>query len=246
MITAVIIAKNEEKNIKNCIDSVSFCNEIIVIDDLSTDNTCEIAKKNNAKIISHSLQNNFAAQRNYGLEIAKNNWVLYIDADEVVTGKLAKNIQSAVNENMADGFYLSRQDKMFGNVLKHGELKGKKFVRLAKKDAGKWEGKVHEEWRIEGKTKALSGVLMHYPHQTLFEFIEEINFYTTLRANELCKQGKRSSMFQIIFYTKAKFFQTYILKAGFLDGMPGLIYSLCMSLHSFLVRGKLYLLTKKK
>lgn len=244
-ITCVILTKNEEKNIQNSLSSVSFCDEIIVLDDESTDKTRDIAEKFHVKVLSHALNNNFAAQRNYGLEQAHNEWVLFIDADEVVSKKLSQSIQSVIKENKADGFYIHRQDEMFKKVLKHGELYNKKFLRLARKDAGKWVGQVHEEWSINGKTQTLSGVLMHYPHQTLAEFISEINFYTTLRAEELHTQGVRSSMFQIIFYTKAKFIKVYIVKGGFLDGVPGLIYSLCMSLHSFLVRGKLYLLQNK-
>lgn len=245
MITAIIITKNEENNIERCLRSLSFCDEIIVIDDLSTDKTKDIAQQHGVKFISHPLNNDFAAQRNFGLNLAKSKWVLFIDADEVVSSKLAQSIRAAVQNEDVEGFYIHRHDEMFGKSLKYGELKDKKFLRLAQKNAGTWMGLVHEAWKIEGKTKTLHETLMHYPHQTLYEFIQEINFYTTLRAYELYTQGSRSSMLQIIFYTKAKFIHTYFIKGGFLDGMPGLIYSLCMSLHSFLTRSKLYLLEKR-
>lgn len=246
MITCIILTRNEEKNIKNCLDSVSFCDEVIVIDDNSTDNTKKISEKYGAVFITHSLQDDFAAQRNYALKRAKNEWVLFIDADEVVTDKLAKSIQLALLSDSVQGYYINRQDEMFGEILKHGELKDKKFLRLGLKTKGKWEGKVHETWSGIEKTGILKGDLLHYPHKTLSEFIAEINFYTTLRAQELKDQGQRSNIFTIIFYTKAKFFQIYVLKLGFLDGMSGLLLSTFMSFHSFLVRSKLYLLQVKK
>lgn len=245
MITAVILTKNEEKNIVDCLESLAFCNEVVVIDDDSTDRTVEIAKNRGAKVINRKLKENFSEQRNYALSLVKNGWVLFIDADERVSTKLAKEILDIINNSQHNGFYIKRTDQLFGKELEHGELANKKFIRLGKKEKGKWEGLVHEEWKIQGSIGILKNSIIHFPHPSLTEFISEINFYTTIRAHELYKKGVRASWYSIIFYTKAKFIQTYVFKLGFLDGMPGFILSLIMSLHSFLVRAKLYLLSKK-
>lgn len=246
MITAVILTRNEEKNIKRCISSVAFCDEILVIDDKSTDNTEEIVLKNKAKFISHELSGNFSQQRNFALSIAKNEWILFVDADEVVNERLRDEIVNGVRNDNINGYCIRRQDYMFGRKLKYGELRNKKFIRLGRKNTGNWVGAVHESWNIHGSTAALLGELSHYPHQTLSEFLADINLYTTLRAEELYKNGSTASIFSILAYTKAKFIQTYFIKAGFMDGTPGLIFSLCMSFHSFLVRSKLYILSKKR
>ncbi len=245
MITAIILCKNEEKNLTECIDSVSFCNETIVIDDESNDKSVKIAKGKGVRIVSRLLKDDFSDQRNHALTLAKNEWVLFVDADERVSQELKKEILKTIPSTTKGGFYIKRQDTMFGKILHHGELSNKKFLRLAKKDSGKWVGKVHEEWMVLADLGTLSAPLYHYPHQSITEFISEVNMYTTIRSNELFKSGKKTNWMLIILYTKGKFIYTYFFKLGFLDGVPGLLVSLMMSFHTFLVRGKLYLLQKK-
>lgn len=246
MITVIILAKNEEGNIVDCLESVSFADEVIVIDDESTDRTFEVSRQNGAKVLKRKLDHDFSKQRNFALSQATHEWVLFLDADERVDKDLVEEIKQAVLNESIDGYFLRRVDKLFGKILTYGELLNKKFVRLARKNSGKWTGTVHEEWSVGGKLSTLKNPILHVPHQTIAEFIREINYYTTLRAKELYSNGVRVSWYGIIFYTKAKFIQTYVLRLGFLEGMPGLILSLIMSLHSFLVRGKLYLLQNKK
>lgn len=245
MITVIILSKNEEENIVDCLESVSFCDEVIVIDDNSIDRTSEIAKKRGAKVITRKLDHNFSEQRNFALSQASHEWVLFIDADERVSAALAKEIKNAVMNESIDGYFLKRVDRLFGKVLFHGELLNKKFIRLARKNSGIWKGMVHETWDIKGEITTLQNPILHLPHQTISEFLSEINYYTTLRAHELHKKGVRTSWYAVIFYTKIKFIQTYFVKLGFLDGFPGFVLSMIMSLHSFLVRGKLYLLQKR-
>jgi len=247
MISVVILAKNEEKNIKECLQSISWCDEIIVIDDNSTDKTAEIAKKLGAKVFTHSLDNDFSEQRNFGLEKAKGEWVLFVDADERISPALWYEIMAITNDpsNQFAGFYIKRKDIMWGRQLDYGETGNIKLLRLAKKDAGKWTGRVHETWSIKGKTFTLKNPITHYPHQTIKEFLQEINFYTTLRAEELFKKKTKVYWWSVILYPKAKFIVNYLIKGGILDGLEGLVVATLMSFHSFLVRGKLWLLWNK-
>lgn len=246
MISAVILTKNEEKNIVDCLERLSFCDEILVIDDNSQDRTVEIATNKGAAVFVHPLNNNFSKQRNFGLDKAKNGWVLFIDADERVADELKLEIQKNLRENKFDAFWLKRKDVLWGRKLNFGETGNKKFIRLGKKSFGKWEGRVHEKWIGAGKIGTLSGSLIHYPHQTLKEFLREINFYSTLRANELFEKKVKLNWHSVFFYPKAKFFINYFIKLGFLDGIPGFILALMMSFHSFLVRAKLWQLYQKK
>lgn len=247
MISAIVLTKNEEKNIAACLESISWCDEIIVIDDNSEDKTVEIAKKLGAKVSIRSLQDNFASQRNFGLEQAKGDWILFLDADERISQALWYEIMAKTNAPFSPyaGYYIKRTDTMWGKQLKYGETGNIKILRLAKKDTGRWEGSVHEIWKVKGKTDILQNALMHYPHQSVKEFLHEINYYSDLRAQELRKKKVSVSWFTIILYPKAKFILNYIFKGGFLDGLPGLIFAFMMSLHSFLVRGKLWLLWQK-
>ncbi|MBI5122682.1 glycosyltransferase family 2 protein [Candidatus Roizmanbacteria bacterium] len=247
MITAVVLTKNEEKNIKKCLDSLSWCDEIIIVDDCSEDKTADIAKELGAKVYSHKLNNDFSEQRNLGLSAAQGDWVLFVDADEEVSQALWFEIMAITNDpkNLYAGFYIKRKDFLWDKELKYGELGNLKLLRLAKKDAGKWTGKVHEIWKIKGNTLLLQNALLHYPHQTVKEFLQEINYYSSLRAMELHKKKIKVSWWSIIFYPKAKFIVNYFFKGGFQDGLPGLVFAIMMSFHSFLVRGKLWLLWQK-
>lgn len=247
-VSIVILTKNEEKNLEECLNPLKWCDEVIVVDDNSTDKTVEIAKKNGAEVFTRALNGDFAAQRNFGLEKAKGEWVFFVDADERVSPTLRAEITKAIGENdsIYNGFYFKREDKIWGKALKFGETMNVRLLRLAKKGIGAWEKPVHEVWNIKGQIGIFQSPLLHYPHQTVSEFLEEINFYSTLRAEELYKAGKKSNLLEILFYAKAKFFQNYFLRRGFLDGMDGFTVALIMSFHSFLVRSKLYLLGKRQ
>jgi len=246
MVTAVVLTKNEEKNLVDCFEGLSFCDEILVIDDGSQDRTEEIAKRFNAKFIKHNLNNNFSSQRNFALEKASNDWVLFVDADERISRELGDEITKAVSVDKFDGYYLKRDDIIWGRRLKYGETGGIKFLRLAKKTLGRWEGKVHEEWGVKGRLGTLSNHIDHYPHQTIGEFLKEINYYTDLRAQELHSKNIKVNWYSVLIYPKAKFVLNFILRQGFMDGLPGLVFAMMMSFHSFLVRSKLWQLNQKK
>lgn len=241
MISAIILTKNEEKNIERCLQSLSFCDEIIAIDDYSTDKTLDILKKNNVKVIQRKLDSDFSKQRNFGMEKAKNEWVLFVDADEVISEELQKEILKKVQEEKADGFYMPRQDFLFGKKLQHGDAGNVSLLRLGKKSKGKWKYQIHEVWEMDGKTLKLKSPIQHFPHQTISEFLREIDFYSTIRARELWDIGIRADAISIIMYPKLKFLHLYFLKLGILDGISGLVHAIMMSFYTFLVRSKLYL-----
>lgn len=248
MISVVILTKNEENNIKECIESVKWCDEIVVIDDNSTDKSVDIAKKLGAKVYSHTLNNNFSAQRNFGLSKASHEWVLFVDADERVSIALWYEIMQRTNETFGDhtGYYIKRKDVMWGRVLKYGETGNSKFLRLARRDAGEWVGLVHETWKVKGNTGTLNNSLDHFPHTSIEEFLKEINYYTDLRSHELFEKKTKVHIWQIIMYPNSKFVLNYFFRVGFLDGLPGFVLAMNMSLHSFLVRAKLWLLWNKQ
>lgn len=246
MISAIVLAKNEEGDVVDCIDSLKWCGEIIVIDDNSDDNTAALAKREGAIVHTRSLDNDFAAQRNYGLEQAKGEWVLFVDADERVNRSLREEIERTIqNKEALDGYTLRRVDTMWGKELLYGETGNVVLLRLAKKEAGKWVHPVHETWKIRGVVGHLSTPLQHFPHPTISKFLQEINFYTDLRAKQLYKKGVKAPVWAIVLYPKAKFFLNYFIRRGYKDGTPGFLVAILMSFHSFLVRAKLWLLWQK-
>lgn len=248
MISSVVLTKNEEKNIDKCLKTLRWCDEIIVIDDNSTDETVEIAKKYNAHIYLHNLNSDFAAQRNYGLSKAKGEWVLFVDADERISNSLAYEISAVIKSedcNCYRGFYVKRFDCIWGKQLRYGE-NSISLLRLAKRGFGHWGGLVHEQWKINGKVGKLKNPILHYPHQLLEQFLIDINFYTDIRANELRNKKVSVNILSIALYPFSKFFIDYFIKKGFMDGIAGLVFAITMSLHSFLVRAKLWLENTKK
>lgn len=264
-LSAVVLTKNEEKNIEKCLKSLAFCDEIIVINDYSTDRTLEKIKNlkfksqnNNSKIkiFNRKLNGDFAGQRNFGMDKAKGEWILFLDADEEVAPELEKEIEEifdirySILEKNTAAFYIKRRDWWWGKELKFGEIRKIRqqgLIRLVRKNAGEWRGKVHEEFKIHSlkfKIGRLKNYLNHYPHPTLKEFLKEINFYSTLRAQELKNSGKKTNIFEVIFYPLGKFILNYFIYLGFLDGPAGFAYAFLMSFHSFLVRTKLYQYTR--
>lgn len=239
MLSAVILAKNEERNLEDCLKSVAFCDEIILVDDYSI-NKSQIS---NLKIYKKGLNGDFAEQRNFGLEKARGDWVLFVDADERVSPVLAEEIKAGISGKSGksvDGFYFKRKDKFLGRWLNYGETANIKLLRVAKKNAGRWAGKVHEEWQIKGKTEKFKNPLLHDRKITIAQLLERINHYSSIRSTELYQQGETTKMFWVTAYPLAKFFHNYVLKLGFLDGIPGFIMAGMMSLHSFMVRAKLW------
>lgn len=251
-LSCVVLTKNEEQNITKCLENVSWADEVIIVDDFSEDKTVEKIQSANLriklKIYKRRLNGDFSSQRNFGISKARYDWVLFVDADERVSKALALEIKNKISKLKSNynGYYIKRRDFMWGRELKYGEAGDISLLRLAKRAEGKWQGKVHETWNIKGEIGKLDNPLFHYPHHSINEFLSEINFYTDIRAKELFDKGVKSNFISIILYTKIKFIQNYFVKLGFLDGTRGLILAILMSFHSFLVRGKLWLLWHKK
>lgn len=248
-ITAVVLTKNEEKNIEKCLKSLSFCREILVIDDFSIDNTVKIAKSLHAKVIKSALNLNFARQRNLAMKKASYEWILFVDADEIVTPKLKAEISKHIKDDV-DGFLIYREDILWGKRMRFGEFSKKgKFgnaliLRFGRK--GKWKRKIHEYWDVKGKVKKLDGTLLHFPHPSLSEFLSDIEVRGLVHSNEIKREGKKVTLSKVLFWPLGKFFYNTIFKFGILDGVEGFIVAILMSFHSFLSWSNLYINEKNK
>ncbi|MCL4382647.1 MAG: glycosyltransferase family 2 protein [Patescibacteria group bacterium] len=253
MISAIILTKNEEKNLEDCLKSLAWCDEIIVVDDYSQDETEKILKKFQVASIKYQvhqrhLDGDFARQRNFGLEKATGEWVLFVDADERVSPTLREEIIKEINDpqNKFNGFFLKRRDFLFGKWLEYGETSKVKLLRLAKRGTGNWQRPVHEIWQVNGPVSTLASPLLHFPHPTVTEFLKDLNFYTDLNAQAFYKEGVKVDFWQIIIYPLIKFMKNYFFLLGFLDGTAGLLQAMFMSFHSFMTRGKLWQLWQKR
>ncbi len=191
----------------------------------------------------------FALERNKLLASAETDWVLFLDSDEELSPELEKEIKETLESKSVlyySAYRIRRQDTFLNKVLHHGETGNAHFLRLAKRDWGRWEGRVHEKWQGSGLVGRLKNPILHNPHSSLSVFVHKINNYSSLAAEERYKAGVHSSFLHISTYPVAKFVQNYLIRLGILDGVPGLIHALMMSWHSYLTHTKNYLLWHQK
>ncbi len=249
-ISAVILTKNEETNILECIKTLSFCDQIIVIDDESTDKTLSKLrdlKHPKLKIFKRPLNNDFSQQLNFGLNKTTGEWILFIDPDEKISTSLREEIIKYTNKQIGkkySGIAFRRIDFMWGRWLKYGEVGSFRSVRLVRRGKGKWVRRVHQSLSVEGPTLTAANPILHYPHQTLRKFISNVNKWSTLHAMANYDEGKKSNLFKIIVFPVAHFIKNYLLRLGFLDGMQGFVYALVMASHSYLSWSKQWMLQK--
>jgi glycosyltransferase involved in cell wall biosynthesis len=243
-LSVVILTKNEEKNLEKLLPTLALAEEVVIVDDNSVDKTLKIAEDFGARVYKRKLDNDFAAQRNFGLEKATGNWILFLDTDEEISKELSNEITQLVSNPLirTQGYHLKRQDFLWGKLMTGTEAGRTKLLRLIKKGKGKWARRVHEYIIAPENTSVLKNNLIHYPHTTLGEFIKDINYYSTIHAEENRNEGKKASLAKIIFYPAGKFINNWLILGGYKDGGQGFVVSLMMSLHSFLSWSKLWLM----
>lgn len=241
MLAAVVITKNEEKNIVRCLESLRFCDEIIVVDAESNDQTVYLAKQLNAKVFSVPWKG-YVEQRNYANSLTKADWILSIDADEEVTAELRQEIVEKTNLN--DGvvaYSLPRKTMHSGRWIRWGGWYPNRLTRLFKKDDGAWVGgELHEYWKANGKQGELKEDLIHYSFTDIFDQVHRNNRYSSLGALTLQKSGRPFSSVRLLTKPLSKFLETYLLKCGFLDGYRGFIISVSAAYSVFLKWAKLW------
>lgn len=248
-ISLVIISLNEEERIGACIDSAPFVDEVILVDSGSTDKTCEIAQSRGAKVVFEKWRG-YREQKIYAASLAKNKWILSLDADEALSPDLAAHIQNlflSQNEmlDQFDGFEFSRLSYNLGRWIHHGGWFPDWQLRLYHSDRAKWTaGHVHERVQAERKFRLKESIL-HWPFQNLTEQIKTNNHYSSLGAQDLFERKIKFNIIKLLLKPISKFLETYIIKLGFLDGMAGFIISVGAAYSVFLKFSKLWELEKK-
>ncbi|MCE9500223.1 MAG: glycosyltransferase family 2 protein, partial [Leptospira sp.] len=227
---------------------LDFADEIVVVDSGSTDKTIALLKKAKIKIRNRKFDN-YVNQKNYCLSLARNNWVLALDADEVVSKGLREEIISLSRENFRnfDAFYIPRLTFYLGKWIRHGGWYPNYQIRLFRKDKGKFGGMlVHEKVSIGNNFSHTKNPLHHYSYKNISDHLKFIDRYSDLTALERFKAGKNSGVARAISEAAWKFFSMYLLRLGFLDGKEGLVVAILGSYYNFLKYIKLFELRRKK
>lgn len=243
-ISATIITLNEEKNIADCIKSLSWVDEIIVVDSLSSDTTKEIALSMGAKVYDQKFLGH-VKQKQLAVDYCENDWVISLDADERVTEELKESIErlfrETAPENLLNGYTVGRRSFHLGRWIMHGGWFPDRKIRLFNRKAGCWAGvDPHDKIEVEGESGDLKGALDHYVFRDLSHNVRQNDFFSTVSADILYDEGKKPSFLKLLFKPLGKFIETYLIKRGFLDGLPGFIISIGAAYSMFLKYAKLW------
>jgi len=221
--SVILITKNEAELVGQCLESVKWADEIIVLDSGSTDATVEICQRYTDRVTVTDWPG-FGPQKNRALSMATGDWVLSIDADEEVTPALAQEIQDTLQAPLAQGYTLPRLSNYCGRFMRHSGWWPDPVLRLFKREAGSFtSARVHERVDLEGQVGALHHTLLHHSFRSLDQVLHKVNHYSLEGALALHAQGRRASLSTAIGHGLWSFIRTYILKRGFLDGREGFI-----------------------
>jgi len=240
-ITVTVITKNEAEALADALRSVSWADEVIVIDAESTDDTVAIARQFTERVYVRPW-NGYIDQKNHAASLASHDWILSLDADERVTPALAEEIRTVMAGGPAASAYrMPRVSFYFGRWVRTTDMYPDFQLRLYDRRQARWDGKhVHESVRADGAVAYLKNDLQHYPYRDLSEHLIRMDRYTTLAARQMHEQGRRTSALGMLMHAKLAFLRNYILKGGFRDGSAGLVISVVNSYYVFLKFAKLW------
>jgi glycosyltransferase involved in cell wall biosynthesis len=246
-LSVITLAYNEEHNIAECLATVRWADEIIVVDSGSTDRTAELARQFTDKVLNVEWRG-YGATKNLALEHATGEWILWLDADERVPEELAAEMQAIIrnNDGTIAGYSVARRAYFLGRWIRHCGWYPGRVTRLFRKSRARFtESNVHEQIVVDGPIGTLQHDLLHYTDPNLQHYFHKFNRYTSLAAADLQAAGRKFSLLDILLRPAFLFFKMYILRRGFLDGMQGFILCVVSSAYVFTKYAKLWELQKQ-
>ncbi len=244
-LSVIVCSFNEEQRLGDCLASVAFADDLVVVDSFSTDATVEVAKRHGARVLQHEFWSQ-GAQSNWAMPQAAHDWVLIVDADERVTPELGAEIREILQRPACDGYWVHRRNFFLGREIKHGTWAGDTVLRLFRRDKGRYvEQHVHSRVQVNGTEGHCRGSLLHYSYSCLEDYARKTQRFSRGGALDAQKAGKRSGPGTMLIHGLGRFFKGYILKRGFLDGTEGLIIAAMEAEQGFLKYAKLWELQRQ-
>lgn len=245
-VSVVIATQNEEKNIREALQSIKGAAEIVIIDAFSTDKTVDICREYTDGIYQKEWQG-YAKQKQIGIEHAKSKWVFILDSDERFTDSLWEEIGDIISNNEKySGYYVPRKNFFLGKWIRYGGWWPDYTLRLFLKDKGIMQDRsVHEKVIVQGGAGCLRNHLEHYTYRTVSEFIKKMDIYSALSAKELKEKGTRPGAIKLVVHPMFTFFKMFFFRFGFMDGTHGLALAVLYSYYTFLKYLKLWELSNK-
>lgn len=232
-LSVIVITKNEAANIRACLESVAWADEIIVVDSGSTDDTVAICREFGAQVHVHDWPG-FGPQKNRALDYATRDWVFSIDADERVTPELHAEIEAAMHSAQADGYEIPRLSSFCGRYIRHSGWQPDYVLRLFRRDAGRFsDDLVHERVIVQGNTGRLKHSLLHESFRDLEQVLAKMNHYSSASAKMMQQRARGASLTQAVLHGLWAFIRAYFLRAGFLDGREGFMLAVATAEGSY-------------
>ena len=244
-LSVAIITKNEEKNLPECLKSVSFADDIVVVDLGSTDRTVEITKEFGCRVFIENWKG-YGYQKNSAVDKCKHRWVLLLDADERIVIETRELIVKVLEKPKADAYRFKMKHYFHGKWLKHAGNWPDRHIRLADKTKGSFHGVIHEKWTTDGRVQDLDAHIEHYGFSNYSDMLKTLDEYSTTIAGELFASGRRAYPLSPLYHGIGMFFKIYMLEKGFLEGMDGLVIALVKAGGSFFKYAKLLELQRFK
>ncbi len=243
--SVAIITKDEEQRLPDCLRSVAFSGDIVVIDSGSSDKTVEIAQKFGCRVYQEDWKG-YGPQKNSAIQKCRNEWVLLLDADERLSAGSKELIAEVLKAPSADAYTFRRRNYLHGRWMKHSGYWPDLQIRLVNRLHGSFDGTIHERWVTEGPVKDLAVCIEHYAFAGYSDMLKTLNEYSTVIAKELYASGRRVTFFAPVYHGAGMFIKIYLIERGFLDGMDGLVTALTKAGGSFFKYAKLLELQREK
>ncbi len=232
-LSAVIITYNEEHNLSRSLAKLTWCDEIVVVDSGSTDRTLEICESYGCKVYYRSFDG-YGMQKQYAVSLAKNKWILCLDADEVLSDGLVIELQQVMENPTVDGYLVPLTFVFMGKEFRHGKEAWRYFLRLFNKEVGNFDDrKVHEKIVLGGEKKKLQNNILHYSYRNISQYFDKFNKYSSYGAEISYHQGKHRSLFMIITAVPLNFLKYYFLELNFMNGISGFYWSTFNAFYHF-------------
>jgi hypothetical protein len=232
-LSVTLITRDAAGQLADCLASVAFADEIVVVDSGSIDDTVELARRHGARVLEHEWLG-FGPQKQFAVDAASHDWVLCVDADERVSRELREQIVSELKAPRGFVYAIPRRNRFLGRWLRHGEGYPDWSVRLFHRAHARWGTEpVHEKVVSRSPVLKLSGDLLHDSAETLEKYLDKQNRYTSLQAEAMHAEGRRTNALQLTISPVLRFFKYYVLRLGFLDGVPGLVHITIGCMNSF-------------
>jgi len=243
-VSVYVLTTNSRRTIERCLKSLSWAEELVIVDSFSQDGTYEVCKQYTDKVFQRKWTGH-RDQYQYAADLTTQKWIMFVDADEEIPQALAEEIRLELNGRAKDldGYFVYRRTYYLGRWIRYGGWYPDGEIRLYRRDKGRWEGGLHAKLVVDDKIGVLKNQYLHYTYGNISDQIQTIDRYSKIAALDLFQRGERFSLLKLLFNPPFRFIKEYLFKSGFRDGLPGLVIIVSTLFYVFIKYAKLWELT---